>query len=57
MSVVGKLKSVIGLEDDTDDRTRFRCPDCGNEFESYKMPKRAFCDECMNEDVEVLGSD
>lgn len=58
MSVVGKLKSAIGLDDDpTEEKTRFRCPDCGNEFESYKVPKRAFCDECMNEDVEVVGND
>jgi DNA-directed RNA polymerase subunit M/transcription elongation factor TFIIS len=57
MSVVGKLESAIGLDDDpTDERTRFRCPDCGNEFESYKDPQRAFCDECMNENVEV-GAD
>ncbi|PSQ11840.1 hypothetical protein BRC93_04135 [Halobacteriales archaeon QS_5_70_15] len=57
MSVVGKLKSAIGLDDAAaDEKTRFRCPDCGNEFEPYKVPKRAFCDECMSEDVEVLGS-
>ena len=56
MSVVGKLKSAIGIDDaPTDEKTRFRCPDCGNEFGSYKLPKRAFCDECMNEDVEVIA--
>lgn len=43
MSVVGKLKSAIGIDDTpTDERTRFRCPDCGNEFGSYKVPERAF---------------
>ena len=54
MSVVGKLKSAIGLDGDaTKEKTAYRCPECDNEFESYKAPERAFCDECMNEAVEV----
>lgn len=54
MSVVDKLKSAVGLEDESATKKRFRCNDCDNEFESFKQPRRASCMECMGNDVEVV---
>jgi Zn finger protein HypA/HybF involved in hydrogenase expression len=54
MSVVGKLKSAVGLDDETEEKHRMRCTDCGNEFVSYKPPERAVCGECMSEDLDVV---
>lgn len=53
MSVVDKLKSVV-TTDDSLDETRYRCTDCGNEFGSYKDPKRVSCKDCLSREVEAV---
>jgi protein-arginine kinase activator protein McsA len=53
MSVVEKLKSVITFDEETRSKKRFKCQNCETEFESYKLPERAVCTECLSQDVAV----
>lgn len=34
--------------------SRYRCPECGREFEVDASPKTAACGECLNDDVELI---
>lgn len=54
MSVVDKLKSAIGL-DEEHSTYKYECADCGREFTSAKDPERATCSECLSRDVERRG--
>jgi protein-arginine kinase activator protein McsA len=54
MSIMDKLKDVVGMNDESTSKTHYRCPECERDFTSYKRPDRSFCTECMNQDVEVL---
>jgi protein-arginine kinase activator protein McsA len=54
MSVVKKLKSVVGMDGDSHTKKRYQCQQCDNEFESYKLPERTSCPECLSTDVDVL---
>lgn len=54
MSVIDKLKDVVGMDDESTSETHYRCPECERDFTSYKSPDRSFCTECMNQEVEVV---
>lgn len=55
MAVIQKIKSLVGVDGAGASRqSRYRCPECETEFDSYKQEGRAFCTECMNKDVELV---
>ncbi|MFB6123648.1 MAG: hypothetical protein ABEJ78_09345 [Haloferacaceae archaeon] len=50
MSLVSKIKSAIGSDEELDVRT-YECQDCGATHDSAKTPDRASCPECLSNDV------
>lgn len=54
-SPIQKFKEFIG-SDDGDLRSLYRCHACDNQFMSAKVPKRAQCPECLDNDVEQVES-
>lgn len=55
MSVISKLKSAVGLESDGITVYEYRCNECDAMFESAKQGQRAQCNECLSNDVEIVG--
>lgn len=55
MSVMEKVKSIVGLDDTGITTYEYHCNDCDAEYTSAKQPERATCPECVSNDVEMLG--
>lgn len=55
MSVISKLKNAVGFEDDGITVYEYHCSECDATFESAKEGERAQCNECLSNDVEIVG--
>lgn len=51
MSVLQKLKSALPVDDDGVTTRIYECQECGEVFESAKIPERAQCMECLSANV------
>lgn len=54
MSILDSLKAALPVGESSPDITEYECQECGNRFESAKVPDRAQCMDCLSRNVEVV---